>query len=176
VAGLVAAGLGLALPFRHRARLPRIPPPDPAVVDVPLRRQDVALEVSPPGQVSPAAPLDDDGDLLAAAHRLRRPDLESLGQPPILPQDFGPAVVADGGATRRDWRPARLKLPASTPNLRRHRLTDGDSLERLAERYLGDAARAEEIYAINRDLLTAPDLLPLGKIIRIPPVAGEQAE
>jgi nucleoid-associated protein YgaU len=48
-------------------------------------------------------------------------------------------------------------------------LTDGDSLERLAQQYLGDAARAEEIYALNRDVLPAPDLLPLGRIIRLPP-------
>lgn len=176
VAGLVVAGVGLAWPFRQRSRLPPAPlAADVAVVDVPLRRPDVALEVSPPGQPSPAAPLGDDADADAATDRSHRPDLAALGPPPILSRVFGPAAPTDGITVHRDWRPARLKLPANKPNQRRHRLTDGDSLERLAERYLGDAARAEEIFAINSDLLAAPDLLPLGKIIRIPPRDDETA-
>jgi nucleoid-associated protein YgaU len=68
----------------------------------------------------------------------------------------------------RPWKPVRLNVPGPQPKLRRHRLTDGDTLEGLAQRYLGSAERAEEIFAINHDLLAAPDLLPLGRIIRIP--------
>jgi phage tail protein X len=56
--------------------------------------------------------------------------------------------------------------PVTPPRL--HRIVDGDSLPALAARYLGDASRAEEIYAANRDLLERPDLLPLGKQLRIP--------
>jgi nucleoid-associated protein YgaU len=95
-----------------------------------------------------------------------------------LPPDF---CLADPGARQptspaihRNWQPARLKLPATSPRLRRHRLTDGDSLERLAERYLGSPARAAEIFEANRDLLQAPDLLPLGRIIRIPPREADE--
>jgi nucleoid-associated protein YgaU len=143
------------------------------VVDVPLRRADVKLDVSRPGEASPAAQLMDHDDPLADRYREARTDVASLGPPPILPEDFGQAGAGQRLATARDWKPARLKLPDSRPTLRRHRLTDGDTLERLAERYLGDAARTEEIFAINRDLLTAPDLLPLGKIIRIPPATGD---
>jgi nucleoid-associated protein YgaU len=62
-----------------------------------------------------------------------------------------------------------MKLPLVAPAMRRHRVTDGDSLERLAERYLGSPERAAEIFDANRDVLTAADLLPLGRIIRIPP-------
>lgn len=54
---------------------------------------------------------------------------------------------------------------------RKHRLNDGDTLARLAERYYGDARRAEEIFAANRAVLNSPDLLPLGIEIFIPGVA-----
>jgi nucleoid-associated protein YgaU len=166
---LVAGGIGLALPFRHGNMLPgALRPTETAVVDVPLRRADVKLDVSRPGEASPAAQLLDQDETLADRYREARPDLAALLPPPILPEDFGQGGAGQRPVMRRDWKPARLKLQGSRPTLRRHRLTDGDTLERLAERYLGDAARADEIFAINRDLLGAPDLLPLGKIIRIP--------
>jgi nucleoid-associated protein YgaU len=49
-----------------------------------------------------------------------------------------------------------------------HRIVDGDTLPRLAERYLGDPSRYPEILANNPDVLVQPDLLPLGVRIRIP--------
>ena len=48
---------------------------------------------------------------------------------------------------------------------------DGDTLPQLAERYLGDARRATEIFEANRDLLTSPDLLPIGALLRVRPTA-----
>ena len=47
-------------------------------------------------------------------------------------------------------------------------IVDGDSLERLAGRYLDDSRRAHEIYEANRELLASPDLLPIGVEIVIP--------
>ncbi|MEN6451915.1 MAG: hypothetical protein ABFC96_15605 [Thermoguttaceae bacterium] len=52
---------------------------------------------------------------------------------------------------------------------RTHRIVDGDTLAGLAERYLGSAARANEIFAANRDVLLDPKLLPIGVTLRIPP-------
>jgi nucleoid-associated protein YgaU len=49
-----------------------------------------------------------------------------------------------------------------------HRVTDGDTLVQLAERYLGSAARWRELYEFNRDVLTTPELLPIGAELRIP--------
>jgi hypothetical protein len=56
---------------------------------------------------------------------------------------------------------------------RTHRVVDGDTLESLAERYLGASARAEEIQAVNRDLLPDPKLLPIGVELRIPPMTSK---
>jgi hypothetical protein len=61
---------------------------------------------------------------------------------------------------------ARNDLPV-TPS-RMHRIVDGDTLPSLAVRYLGDANRADEIFAANRQWLASPELLPLGKQLRIP--------
>lgn len=50
-----------------------------------------------------------------------------------------------------------------------HRIIDGDTLTKLASRYLGRADRYLEIFEYNRDLLTSPDLLPIGSLLKIPP-------
>ncbi len=49
-----------------------------------------------------------------------------------------------------------------------HVVTNGDTLEKLAERYLNDAGRALEIFDLNRDQLSNPHLLPIGVELRIP--------
>jgi phage tail protein X len=65
-------------------------------------------------------------------------------------------------------------LPATNEILtpRTHVVVDGDSLSRLAARYLGDARRAAEIYELNRGLLADPELLPIGLELTIPPRDG----
>jgi hypothetical protein len=52
---------------------------------------------------------------------------------------------------------------------RSHIVVDGDSLAKLAGRYLNDPQRGAEIFELNRGLLTNPDLLPIGVELRIPP-------
>jgi hypothetical protein len=52
--------------------------------------------------------------------------------------------------------------------LRTHVVSDGDSLDKLAGRYLNDPLRSSEIFALNRELLTSPDLLPIGVELKIP--------
>ena len=170
VAGLLVAGVALAWPFRRDWQGAPRAAKAAAVIDVPLRGADITVDSGPPGEASPAAIADHDDE--PTPYVTRRPDIESLAAPPMLPQDFGLADATWQQSTptsiQRNWQPARLKLSTNVPRLRRHRLTDGDSLERLAERYLGNAARATEIFEANRDVLAAPDLLPLGRIIRIP--------
>ena len=52
---------------------------------------------------------------------------------------------------------------------RMHWIKDGDTLEEIAHRFLGDRARWDEILQCNRDVLMDKDILPIGKQIRIPP-------
>jgi hypothetical protein len=58
--------------------------------------------------------------------------------------------------------------PAQATGPRTHVVVDGDSLERLAGRYLDDSSRSNEIYEANRELLASPDLLPIGIELVIP--------
>jgi len=51
---------------------------------------------------------------------------------------------------------------------RTHLIVDGDTLFYLAERYLGNGERYLEIFEANRDVLSDPDLLVLGALLRIP--------
>ena len=47
-------------------------------------------------------------------------------------------------------------------------MADGDTLVQLAEHYLGSAERWRELFEFNRDVLTTPELLPIGAELRIP--------
>lgn len=192
LAGVLLTGLVAAWPFRQGPEAPAAG----LVVDVPLRSAEPSLTALPPSSDSPAADLtaldaahsgeapqiEFASEYPAAENRGGAPhrhELDTIATTPYLADGFSRLATADAQNRRiagpedaisggRNWRPVRLKLP--TPKaLRRHRITDGDSLESLAQRYLGQAARAGEIYALNGDILAAPDLLPLGRIIRIPP-------
>ena len=44
----------------------------------------------------------------------------------------------------------------------------GDNLKSLAKRFLSDESRAFEIYQLNRDILSTPNKLPEGTLIRFP--------
>ena len=65
------------------------------------------------------------------------------------------------------WEPVRLEEgPAGPP--REYRLRKLDTLEDLAERFLGTKDRAEELFAANRNVLKDRHVLPIGAVIRIP--------
>jgi hypothetical protein len=72
------------------------------------------------------------------------------------------------------------RAPQRDPRWGSHVVSDGDTLERLAERYLGAASRAGELFELNRDRLTSPELLPIGLVLKTPPREsarrGEAAE
>jgi hypothetical protein len=60
------------------------------------------------------------------------------------------------------------KSPEPSTSVVRHRIVDGDSLEKLAARYLGDRARWPEIFRRNALKLSHPEILPIGVEIEIP--------
>jgi phage tail protein X len=58
--------------------------------------------------------------------------------------------------------------PAAPRRARTHRIRDGDTLPEIAWKYLGDRNRWTEILQANRDILADPEILPVGRRIRIP--------
>jgi hypothetical protein len=118
--------------------------------------------------------------------RLKAPN----GSAPAKTQALAPPPSQPGEATTRLAAPIDLDknshssapaAPPISPNFvpppvvraRTHFITDGDTLARLAERYLQDAGRAQEIFELNREILRDPNLLPIGTPLRIPGDAGQ---
>ena len=48
----------------------------------------------------------------------------------------------------------------------------GDTLSGIAQKFLGSQSRYQEIYEANRDRMSSPDRLDVGKPLRIPHVAS----
>jgi len=80
-----------------------------------------------------------------------------------IPPDADEAAAADPGNENA--------VQDSSPRepMFKHRIVDGDTLSKLASQYLGRADRYLEIYELNRDVLSTPDLLPIGAELKIPP-------
>jgi len=96
-----------------------------------------------------------------------------VAAPPPLAEEYPrtpspPAASAAAGPPTAHPVPAYPSGPVSAGRPSRHRIVDGDTLPRLAERYLGTSRRYLEIYEINRDVLRTPDELPIGVELRIP--------
>jgi nucleoid-associated protein YgaU len=173
--GTMILGVLAALPFRRDAAL------EPTLVadngdNVLSLSQGVSLQV--PGQQAtvplparPAPPspheIPEDANQQAAnqegTERSVQEDVAALAKPPALPDQYRPLFKP---ATDED-RSGRVAAPAQ--RLRRHTIHDGDTLEGLAVRYLGDSQRAGEILELNRQVLADPQLLPIGVAIAIPP-------
>jgi nucleoid-associated protein YgaU len=91
---------------------------------------------------------------------------EGAASPPTtLPASYAAPVKS---VTERQVAPPPWPMQGDAAEPRTHIVVDGDSLERLASRYLSDPQRSREIYELNREILSAPDLLPIGAELKIP--------
>jgi nucleoid-associated protein YgaU len=67
---------------------------------------------------------------------------------------------------------ARVEEEISTPKAGKeavfHTVKPGDNLSAIAQKYLGSASRYPEIFAANRPMLTDPDRIYPGQVLRIP--------
>lgn len=134
----------------------------------------LALRGDGSGGIVPSAPLPMSVDRATPQGSPRpRPAttvLTPLNQPS---PELQPRYPGDDPLVRAGWNlPPELGMPretsSHTPAVRWHRVTDGDTLEDIAQRYLGVANRARDIFVANRDRLEDPKLLPIGVRLRIP--------
>jgi len=170
---------------------PRAGPDKPAPQSHLLGEIQTADSSPSDSQLTPVAPATAAGSTVGAPVDRGASSPISVGHAPLTPAygqtpDTGalPLGAASPGAALPSAGPADASLtpvaPASTPAFAdfapsgapqesmRHRVVDGDTLTGLAERYLGAANRFLEIYDLNRDKMTDPDLLPIGAELRIP--------
>ena len=61
------------------------------------------------------------------------------------------------------------ETPGPPATGQRHKIVDGDTLASLAERYLGSKTAADAIFQANRDVLSNPEMLPIGVELKLPP-------
>ena len=149
---IIAVGAALALEFR--------------------KRKAPAESASAAGS-STEAPSVSGGEVATAA----RPSFDGRIEPgPISAADtasgnsYQPVspTAAEGHADGAAGNGTGALVDLSAPD-ERHQIIDGDTLPRLAERYLGSADYWQALYAYNRDVLKDPDVLPIGAELRIPP-------
>ena len=170
VAGVLAAGWCAAWPFRQGSSPAARPP---AALPTELRaasRQEVSLQVQSSDQ-SPAAGLEESVATGPSTRVVieRRLTVENLTPPPPLPIVFQPNSEPAVASIWQPDRPAGGLATHRSARPRPYRLRDGDTLEKLAERFLGDKTRAIDIFRVNQNVLSTPDLLPVGTTITIPP-------
>jgi nucleoid-associated protein YgaU len=88
-------------------------------------------------------------------------ELADVSAAPVPPASSGrdaPTAV-DAQATHR---------PATSERAREHVVAAEETLADIALRYYGDAARADELYAANRDRIRDPQRLRTGQTLIIP--------
>jgi nucleoid-associated protein YgaU len=127
------------------------PPLQPTASDPEIRADQAVGETNVPGATMPAAPpWAEPGDANSVQARAA-----SLSSNAGFDQSAG-----------------ALRSPPEGRPLRTHRVVDGDTLAKLAGRYLGGPERSYEIFEANRDVLRSPDELPIGVLLKIPDPAS----
>lgn len=62
----------------------------------------------------------------------------------------------------------QLEVPKAEPESQYHRVVKGDTLSKIAKHYYGDAMQYPQIFEANQPMLTDPDKIYPGQILRIP--------
>ena len=167
-ASVLFGGMVAACMFRHES-----PRGSPAVSrgggQLVLRRQVASpphLPLTPAGGGIAGPSMADTPGRGRAATVLR--PMDPAEPPPVLAKNY-PGIGTSAGS---GW-PSRMEMmpryAARRGNsARTHKIVDGDTLETLAERYLGSAERSSEIYEANHDVLASPQVLPIGATLTIP--------
>lgn len=143
-------------PFRSRSTFPSIQPAGNSVPTAQLINSN-----SPPNNAAsqtpvsfaPPTPMPPIAVPQAQYNALSPPQSHSTGGQVIAPRLSAPLVsyqIDENGETLT------------------HHVVDGDTLSKLAQRYLGSADRYMQLYDANRDILGSPDLLPIGSVLKIP--------
>ena len=101
------------------------------------------------------------------------PAPEALAQAEASSLPAIPASQPNSPGNTESAIPASIRENASTDSVadiiyRDYKVKRGDTLSRIAQKYLGSRKRATEIYQINKDRMTSPNLLKIGMVIRVP--------
>ena len=164
---VLLVGLLLALLFRHPPR--RTEAPVPGTSDhLVLRKRTAPVEAQVYETVGQAAfnvPIAPEPRRLPPT--MLKP-LEGGTPPPDLAKSYPGGNLPETsrwGVSMGQMLPETSRT--ATPHT--HKIVDGDTLSVLAQRYLGSAERAMELFEANQGVLNSPQLLPIGVELKIPP-------
>jgi nucleoid-associated protein YgaU len=65
----------------------------------------------------------------------------------------------------------RITVEVEEPEATFHTVVSGDSLSKIAKKYYGDPMKYTVIFEANKPMLSDPDKIYPGQVLRIPPVA-----
>lgn len=152
-----------------------------ANLPAPLRAQDMDLLASNRNTtVESQAPADRNETTNSVSHVAT---IRNESPPPRISSAYQPLLRPDSSTSEGKQASVTESFPRTTPQssavpandgnakpnskVIRHRIRDGDSLQALAARYLGDPNRHHEIYEKNKHLLPSDEVLPLNLLIEI---------
>lgn len=172
VATVLAAGIAFAWPFRKTAT---------TIAALPLDRAPARVRPSATTRSSSVPPMRHVAAKMTSTLNSRSPQLNATLEGPVTPPI--PPILSQSDLnheSRSSTRPAYPTIDQQSDASREsrwpreviHVVQNGDTLEKLAKRYLGDSTRALEIFKINRDRLTNPHLLPIDAELRVPVAPG----
>jgi nucleoid-associated protein YgaU len=170
---ILIGGLFIAIVFRPVISMPA---GTIAEMNTPLSLQHQQLPLpTPPPEQSLATMPSADQQLSARPTSSPSPTVLSTLGPPQPGPNSPPRYPVYSSTNSARWgmpldMMPTVARPADGPQV--HKIVDGDTLEALAARYLGSAARAMEIFQANRDVLADPELLPIGVELKIPARGG----
>jgi nucleoid-associated protein YgaU len=170
---VLLGGVCAALLFRRDAPRPALSAPAAAEQLRIRSRNRAAARVDPPQDSHGTLPADLSPPVPSPAARpavVVKP-LDRQESPPPLAAKY---PESSPSANSRWGTSMEMMLPVIKETGHSHRIVDGDTLEGLAQRYLGSADRAREIFDANRDVLADPKLLPIGVELKIPPTGPSQ--
>ncbi|HTQ40082.1 MAG TPA: LysM peptidoglycan-binding domain-containing protein [Pirellulales bacterium] len=160
---VLALGVALALQYRKIEQVKSHSSPGSTWREAvqPTVSNPTTSNAAPGAGQQPAATTAFDGRIEAAPGSSNSQENESTHSSSLAPTVAPPDSMVD------------LDAPEQT-----HKIVDGDTLQNLAQRYLGRADRYLELYEYNRDVLRSPEVLPIGAELRIPskvalPAAGD---
>ena len=169
---VISAGACAALPFRNAAV--NAPSDVHNAAESPgavTPRNELTLQLTIP--TTPVAVPTNQGEReaqSAAAKTMPAPQpqevrRDELQAPPSIAAAFQPLAATSPAATEEATPTTNTDEPQQ-----RHRIADGDTLEAIAEHYLGNRDQWLSIFEANDGLLTDRNILPIGKEILIPQV------
>ena len=167
--GILIAGCCAAIPFQRQASMDP-GPSERLILSSPQIQLWLAATESHP--TSPPSQGIEDHHRIESL-RLRIPSPVTAPRRPVqqVPSidDRYPVVTGEADQETRQVSSSQSQQhKAASVRYHHHRIQDGDTLRNLAEQYLGNADLAASIYDANRSILASPDLLPLGRQLRIP--------